>query len=224
MDSALRRAWTGIVTAADYERHMAAIGQAQAAADLTRFLVRSAPLPESARIVIAAAGTGQMLDYLDPVLLRPYRLTCTDLNRAFLWRLEERLARARLQAEVIEDDIESTGIAPAPDLILATLLLEHIDWRRGVDVLAGLRPGFCGIILQENPPGMATAVTPGREVPPSLAEAMRQAHPALIPRTELEAAFAARGYRCRETQAADVADGKRLVALLFRRDIRTENR
>ena len=35
MDPELRRAWTEIVTADDYERHMAAIGQAQAAAELT---------------------------------------------------------------------------------------------------------------------------------------------------------------------------------------------
>ena len=32
MDPALRRAWTAVVTAEDYEAHMAAIGQAQAAA------------------------------------------------------------------------------------------------------------------------------------------------------------------------------------------------
>jgi hypothetical protein len=215
MDAALRRAWTAIVTAADYEQHMAAIGQAQAAAALTCYILESAALPEGARVVIAAAGTGQMLDYLDPAILRPYRLICTDLNATFLARLKERLARAGLQAEVLEDDIERTRLEPGPDLILATLLLEHIDWRRGVDVLIGLRPGLCGIILQENPPGMETAVTPGRPVPPSLAEAMREAHPTLVPRPELEAAFAARGYQCRQAQAEEVADGKRLVALLF---------
>lgn len=224
MDPALRRAWTGIVTAADYERHMASIGQAQAAATLTRHVLESAALPDGARIVIAAAGTGQMLDYLDPAVLRPYRLTCTDLNPAFLARLEERLARAGLQAEVLEDDIENTRLEAAPDLILATLLLEHIDWRRGVEVLAGLRPALCATILQENPPGMESAVTPGRPVPPSLAEAMQEAHPTLVPRGELEAALARAGYRRLQAQAGEVADGKRLAALLFGRTVKTENR
>jgi hypothetical protein len=41
---------------------------------------------------------------------------------------------------VLEDDIEHTTLDPGPDLLLATLLSEHIDWRRGVDVIAGLRP------------------------------------------------------------------------------------
>ena len=213
--TALRRAWTEIVTAEDYEKHMAAIGQAQAAADLTRHAFELAGLAEGARVVIAGAGTGQMLDYLDPAPFRPYRLTCTDLNPAFLARLSERLARCGLHAEVLEDDIERTAIKPEPDLLLATLLLEHIDWRRGVDVFAGLRPRRCAVIIQENPPGMTSAVTPGRRVPPSIERAMATAHTTLVPRGELEVAFAAHGYECLESRAHDVADGKRLLALCF---------
>ncbi|HEV2446575.1 MAG TPA: class I SAM-dependent methyltransferase [Candidatus Sulfopaludibacter sp.] len=215
MDPALRRAWTGIVTAEDYESHMAAIGQARAGADLTRQVLESAGLPEGARVVIAGAGTGQMLDYLDSPLLRPYRLTFTDLNPAFLARLSERLARCGLHAEVLQDDTERTAIQPEPDLLLATLLLEHIDWRRGVEVFAGLRPRLCAVIIQENPPGMTSAVTPGRRVPPSIEEAMAAAHATLVPRGELEAAFAALGYECRASRAQEVADGKRLVAICF---------
>jgi len=225
MDTELRRAWVEIVTADDYERHMAAIGQAQAAAELTRHIVEAAALPDGARIAIAGAGTGQMLDYLDPALLRPYRLTCADLNPAFLGRLKQRLARAGLQAAVMEDDIERSKLDRAPDLLVATLLLEHIDWRRGVEAIARLEPGICAIVLQENPPGMASAVTPGRPVPPSLAKAMENAHPTLVPRGELEAAFVRYGYLCRDTQTQEVADGKRLVALLFSRTpLRTGNR
>ena len=55
MDPELRRAWTCIVTADDYEEHMAAIGQAQAAAELTQHLVRSASLQPGSRITIAGA-------------------------------------------------------------------------------------------------------------------------------------------------------------------------
>jgi hypothetical protein len=215
MDSALRRAWTEVVTAEDYEAHMAAIGQAQAAADLTGCLVESAALAAGSRITIAGAGTGQMLDYLDPAVFGRCRLTCSDLNPIFLACLRGRLARHGLDAEVLEDDIERTRLAPGPDLLLATLLLEHIDWRRGVEVFARLRPKACGIIVQENPPDMATAVTPGRPLPPSIARAMESAHPTLVPRDQLIAAMAARGYPCRESAVREVADGKRLVGLLF---------
>jgi SAM-dependent methyltransferase len=215
MTESLRRAWTEIVTAEDYDQHMAAIGQAQAGADLTRHILQTAGLQEGARVVIAGAGTGQMLDYLDPALLRPYRLTFTDLSPAFLARLQERLARCGLRAEVIEDDIEKTAIEEEPGLLLATLLLEHIDWRQGVKIFAALHPAVCAIVLQENPPGMTTAVTPGRQLPPSLAKAMETAHATLVPRAELAAAFTAEGYQCQDVSEQPVADAKSLVALSF---------
>jgi hypothetical protein len=217
MDPALRHAWTQIVTAGDYEEHMAAVGQAQAAAALTRQIIQRAEPPDGASIYIVGAGTGQLLDFLPAALLRPFRLTCTDLNPSFLARLEERLVRHGLRATVLEDDIERTALEPGPDLLLATLLLEHIDWRRGVEAFAGLRPAACGVIIQENPPGMTTAVTPGRRIPPSITKAVETAHPTLVPIDLLIAAFKARGYQLKETCAQEVADGKRLIATLFAR-------
>jgi hypothetical protein len=215
MDPELRRAWTEIVTADDYEEHMAAIGQAQAAAELTAWEVRSAGLEAGAAVTVAGAGTGQMLDFLEPDDLRPYRLTFADLNPAYLGRLRERLARRGLGAAVVEDDFERTSLESGPDLLLATLLLEHIDWRRGVESIAGLRPRWCAIVLQENPPGMSTAVTPGRRVPPSIAVAIETAHATLVGREELAGAMAKGGYRRRAEEAREVADGKRLVGVLF---------
>ena len=215
MEAGLRRAWTEIVTADDYEAHMAAVGQAQAAAELTAWLIGAASLPAGARITIAGAGTGQMFDLLEPSVFRPYALTCADLNPAFLARLAARLAACGLKAEIAEDDIERTALRPEPGLLIATLLLEHIEWRRGVEAFASLQPGWCGIILQENPPGMTSAVTPGRRVPASLAQGMEVGRPTLVPRQELVEAMAARSYRCRESAEREVADGKRLAALLF---------
>jgi len=72
MDPELRRASTEIVTAEDYEEHMASIGQAQAAAELTQQLVQSASLRPGSRITIAGAGTGQMFDFVDPAVFRPH--------------------------------------------------------------------------------------------------------------------------------------------------------
>ena len=217
MDPALRRAWTEVVSSEDYERHMANVGQAQAGAELMCEILGGAGMPAGARVVIAGAGTGQALDFAGPGALRPFRLTFTDLNPAFLARLSERLARHGLAAQILVDDIERTSIEPAPDLLLATLLLEHVDWRRAVEVIAGLRPGACGIVIQENPEGMTSALTPGRQVPPTIAIAMETAHPALVPRQDLIAAFASRGYRHHNTWVRDVADAKRLVALLLLR-------
>jgi hypothetical protein len=219
MDGALRRAWTEIVTPEDYEEHMARIGQAQAAADLTRYLIETAHPPGGARIVIAGAGTGQALDFLDPALLQPFRLTFTDLTPRFLDRLKERLASRGLSANIVEDDIENTALESGPDLLIATLLLEHIDWRQGVEAISGLRPATCGIIIQENPPQMESAITPGRTLPPSIAEAVAQAHPVLVPYDELVSALAAHRYQHIGTSSREVADVKRLTAVLFQRKI-----
>lgn len=215
MDPELRRAWTEVVTADDYERHMAAIGQARAAAELTAWAVRSAALTAGSSVTVAGAGTGQMLDFLDPEVLRPYRLTFGDLNRVYLARLQERLTRHGLAAEVVEDDFEQTRLGAGPDLLLATLLLEHIDWRRGVEAIGRVHPRWCAIVRQENPPGMATAVTPGRQVPPSIERAMATARAALVGGEELVEAMAAREYGLRAEEAREVADGKRLVGGLF---------
>jgi hypothetical protein len=217
MDPGLRLAWTQIVTGEDYDEHMARIGQAQAGAELACQIIRSADPPAGAQVAIVGAGTGQALDFVDPALFRPFRLTFTDLNPAFLARLSRRLDRHGLVATVLEDDIEQTKLASEPDLLLATLLLEHIDWRRGVEAIAGLRPTACGIVIQENPEGMTSAITPGRQIPPSIARAVEIAHATLVPREDLLAAFAVRGYRCQDTWVREVADGKRLLAMLFGR-------
>ena len=216
MDPDLRRAWTEVVTADDYEQHMAAIGQAQAGAQLTEWALRSAGLAAGDAVTVAGAGTGQMLEYLDPGVLRQYRLTFSDLNPAYLARLGRRLARYGIEGKTIEDDFEETRLSAATALLVATLLLEHIDWRRGVASIAKLRPKTCAIVIQENPPGMSTAVTPGRVVPPSIAKAMETAHATLVARGELVGEMRVRSYELTAEQSREVADGKRLTGLLFR--------
>jgi hypothetical protein len=211
MDPQLRLAWTQIVTVDDYEEHMAAIGQAQAAAALTQSMITAAALPEGARLVIVGAGTGQIFDFVDASLFRSLAVTCTDLNRRFLLRLEERLARNGISATIFEDDIEHTALPPGADFLLATLVLEHIDWFRGVEV----RPQSCGIIIQVNPAGMRSAITPHRRVPPSIAKAVEIARPTLVPPNELRAAFDRYGYECRDCGAQEVADDKQLLAMRF---------
>lgn len=222
MDPALRHAWTEIISADDYETHMAAIGQAQAAAALTEWLLREARLGANSRITIAGAGTGQMFEFLDGAIFLPHQLTCADLNPVFLARLRQRLTKPRLDAAIIQDDLENTQLAPGADLLLATLVLEHIDWRAGIRSIRQLRPRMCGIILQVNPPEIRSAVTPGRALPPSMRAAAETCHPALLPARELISSFEAGGFSCRARNSIEVADRKELQALLFAKTIVTD--
>jgi len=215
MDSNLRLAWTQIVTAEDYDEHMAAVGQAQAAAALTLELIQKAALHEGSRLVIAGAGTGRMFDFLNVDLFRPFHLVCTDLNPTFLATLRAQLFTRGLEVQIVADDLEHTALPAHPEFLLATLLLEHIDWHKGVEAITALHPGACGIIIQENPPGMTTAVTPGRRIPPSIAAAVKIAEPKLVPHDEMMSAFEARGYHCAFSNCREVADGKRLVSTLL---------
>ena len=217
MDSGLHRAWTEIVTPNDYDEHMAAVGQAQAAAALTAEIIRDAASSANSRIVVVGAGTGQMFDFIDPDLFQPFDLICTDLNPTFLSRLRERLVKYGLDALLVVDDIENTALRGAFHLLLAALLLEHIEWRKGVATITALGAPTCGIIIQENPACMTTAVTPGRRIPGSIAAAIQIAQPQLVPHHELLSAFEASGYRAAVTRAREVADGKRLIATLFRK-------
>jgi hypothetical protein len=138
--------------------------------------------------------------------------SCVAVSAARMWG-----ARHGLDAEIVADDIERTALAPGCDLLLATLLLEHIDWRRGAEAFVTLRPRMCGIVLQENPPDMNAAVTPGRRLPPSMAKAVEKAHPLLVPRAELIGTMAEAAYHCSGSAIREVADGKRLVTFLFSR-------
>ena len=66
---------------------------------------------------------------------------------------------------------------------------------------------------------MQTAITPGRTLPPSIADALVPVHRVLVPYDQLVPAFAARGYYGTDMSARRVADEKRLIPVLFRRKI-----
>jgi len=119
MPFTLRDAWTTLVSAEDYEAHMAAIGQAQAnAAQLSDFLMLVHPQP-GARLLIAGAGPGQMFDHMDASVFHPYRTTFSDINPRFLARLRERYP----QAHCVVDDIERSSLAGPFHAVMETLVL-----------------------------------------------------------------------------------------------------
>jgi hypothetical protein len=201
----LRDAWRGGVAAEDYESHMAAIGQAEAnAGHLAGFAGLVA-----GRLLIAGAGPGQFFDYLEPQALEGCRAVFTDINPLFLTALRRRCPGAICVA----DDLESTSLLGGFDGACATLVLEHTEWRTVVRNLVRLAP-LVMIVIQVNPPEMATAVSPGR-TPPGSMRAFKEVHPHLIDEAELREEFGRHGARLTHRLDRPVADGKTMRALTF---------
>ena len=208
---ALQDAWATDVTAEDYEQHMENTGQAHANAELSgQLLGRFA----RGRLLIAGAGPGQMLEH-GPRLDR-FHLTFTDVNARFLERVRKRLAERGLAAETVLDDLTASQLVQPFDVALLVLVLEHIDWRRALRSLARLAPDWL-IIIQRNPAGMATAVTPG-VLPPGSMRAFATEHaPHLVDEGLLTAAALELGYRVRQREERPVRDGKAMIGLHFTR-------
>lgn len=206
----LREVWIQQVAPDDYETHMAAVGQAQANAHLVRDLFEAAAIPEGSRVAIAGAGTGQLFDYLPAGYFDKYRLTCTDISVRLLDRLRERVA-----CETVVDDIEDSALPPNPAMIIVVLVLEHVDYRRALASLARLLPERLILVIQENPPQMTTALTPGRPLPASL-QVVGDAQPKLIPLAALTEEMQKIGFVSQKTVAVDVPDGKKMIGLLLR--------
>ncbi len=207
MGLTLRDAWRGGVQAEDYEAHMAAIGQAQAnAGHLAEFACRVA-----GRVLIAGAGPGQFFDHLEPAALEGCRAVFTDINPEFLAALRRRCPGA----VCVADDLESSSLRGPFDAASATLVLEHTDWRAVVANLVRLAPVVM-IVIQVNPADMATAVSPGRTPPGSMA-AFKEVHPHLIDEAELGEEMARLGAWLTSRLDRPVADGKTMRALTFAR-------
>jgi SAM-dependent methyltransferase len=201
----LREAWTRFVNAEDYERHMAAVGQAQANASLVAELVAAAAPPAGSRVLIAGAGTGQIFEYCPPALFGRFRLTCSDLNPAFLGKL-----RSRCPCTTAVDDIEDSRLDPGFSLIVVVLVLEHVDWRKALISLARLRPEQVAVVIQRNPEGPL----PHREHIGTMRLFGTEVEPKLIDAQELIAELARLGFGLRSESERPVLDGKTMVGLL----------
>jgi hypothetical protein len=202
MPPTLRQVWTGMITAADYDAHMVAVGQAEANAGLLGEALRG--LPEGAAILVAGAGTGQMFDYLDPQVLARYRTTFTDINGDYLAKLGRRVSG--IPCETVVDDIEASALAGPFELAVAVLVLEHVDWRRAVASLCRVaRRVF--VVIQEDPPDLVSRALAGTMA------VLGEARPRLVPREELVAEFERLGFGLEKTRVREVADGKRMVGV-----------
>jgi SAM-dependent methyltransferase len=202
----LREAWTQFISAEDYERHMATIGQAQANASLVAELFSAAAPPAGSRVLIAGAGTGQMFECATPDAFRPYALVCSDINPVFLDKL-----RGRCECRTVVDDIEDSRLDPGFSVVIVVLVLEHVDWRKALVSLARLRPGHVIVVIQRNPPGEL----PHRELVGTMGVFGGEVGTKLIQPPALIEEFERLGFRLRLARERAVADGKTMLGFLF---------
>lgn len=206
-----------MVQAKDYEAHMAAVGQAQANAQLVAEYLVAEPPAAGASLLFLGAGTGQMFDFVSPTVFLPYQMTFADINGAYLQCLVERLRRVEgLRYTTVVDDVEKTSLISGFHTVLAVLLLEHVDWRQGVSTTAGLANERAFVVIQENPATLTTAITPRSEIPGTM-KIFTEVHPALIPRGELVGEFASHGFAVTYSAEKTVANDKKMLSLGFAR-------
>ena len=215
MDAELRRAWTETVTADDYDQHMAAIGQAEANANIVVEMLERLDAKSFPRLLIAGAGTGQMFDFVSPDILSHRLVTFTDINPHYLEKLTTRLNGSCIQFQTVVDDIEQTALKSEFDAVILVLVLEHVEWQRALAEVARLQPRALVTITQENPPEIESAVTPGRAIPESLRIASQTAHPHLLDHAEFENVLSDQGFTLHERIDRRVDDDKLMRGALF---------
>ena len=212
----LKEGWASVVTAEEYDSHMANVGQAQANAAMVMRLMESLDIPDGGRILFAGAGTGQMFSYAEFRPLNSFSTVFTDISPSLLETLRQRADEHDLfNYEVRVDDIENSQLEPGFDASIVVLVLEHVDWKRAVSELARISKGNILIVIQENPPGMTENASPHRPLAESLKTAMNNERPHLIDRNELVAEMGRYGLVVFNQIDRDVPDGKKMCYFIF---------
>lgn len=217
MDTRLRDAWTKHIKAEDYDAHMAAVGQAQANADLVAELFKDRPPAAGAAVLFVGAGTGQLFDYAPAAMLAPYRTTFSDIVPEFLKQLNSRINSVpRLKFKSVVDDIENSQLAPNFELVLAVLVLQHVDWQKAIAAMCRLSTCRVFVVLQQNPANMSSAMMKRRPAFGSM-QVFRELNPQLVARSDVESEFLRNGFELCRSSVREVPDAKKMVALEFRR-------
>jgi 2-polyprenyl-3-methyl-5-hydroxy-6-metoxy-1,4-benzoquinol methylase len=204
----LRDAWLTRIDPDDYEQHMAAAGQAQANASLLGDFLRDSPPPAGSPILFAGAGTGQLFDYMRPEALASYDVTFADINPVYLVRLAARTQTTRRRIAI--DDIENPILRGPFDLIVAILVLEHVDWRRVVAAMCRRCEATIFTVIQQTP----TSQHPTGE-PVGTMSILRDLRPQSIDPESLAAEFATHGFALHHTSARPVPGNKTMLAMKF---------
>jgi hypothetical protein len=213
----LREIWERDIRPGDYEAHMAAIGQAEANASLVAELFEKYAPADGARILFAGAGTGPLFDLFPASALIPFNVAFSDINSEFLERLAGRLAGvSKLKYECIADDIEDSQLAFFPELVIAVLVLEHVDWRKAIATMCRLATKRVFVVVQENPIGAASPLT--HKLPPGNSlSVLSEVKPHIVPVSQAAMEFGAHGFAIGRTSVRELADSKRMLGIEFYR-------
>lgn len=217
MTRRLREAWTKIVKAEDYEAHMAAVGQAQANAGLIVELFERHPPSPGAEVWMVGAGTGQLFEFASANILAPFRTTFSDISPQLLDRLAARISGVpELKYNTVIDDVENSHLPPGFELVIAVLVLEHVDFQKAIATMCRLSTDRVFVVLQENPAHLASAITKSRPIIGSM-RVFTEVNPNLLPKSTVKSEFLKNGFELCHSSSREVLDAKKMLALEFQR-------
>jgi trans-aconitate methyltransferase len=197
------------IPAADYEAHMAAVGQSAALRDLfARIYAQRRPR----RLAVLGCTTGSDLQQIDPIVTE--LAVGVDVNPAYLAAARTRLSPLGPTLRLIEGDVLSVAL-PAPfDLVHAALLLEYVDpLALFARMAAWLSPdGCCSVVTQEPMPHL-----PAVSASDYASLQLLAGHLTLRSADEVVVLAVRSGLRLLHRLPLDLPAGKRLVAALFER-------
>ena len=124
----------------------------------------------------------------------------------------------RQNVHFVIDDIEVTQIKDRFDVIVLVLVLEHIDWQRGLQNIHKLAPPLLHIVIQQNPVGMVDAIAPRRALNKSMQALAQTARPVLVASDRLIDFLTQLGYRLQARDERPAPDSKTMVGLSFNRE------
>jgi len=209
-----RKGWMKIITSEDYDKHMAATGEAAANSKIIKKMFKDYPL-RGKRLLIPGCGTGQMFDYISPKDLgSSIELALTDINPTFLEKTRERIEKfTGTNYKIIQDDIESTKLNGKYDGILIVLVLHNVSWEKSLKSLAGLNPKQLYIIEMEQ--DLSLRLIGERKIPETIKKYGEYVKIKLIPREELIRYIHGMGFKLKKLYETKVLDNKTMVGFVF---------
>jgi SAM-dependent methyltransferase len=196
----------------DYEAHMEAVGQSAALRELFSSIYWSV---KPRRLAVLGCTTGADFDTMDPAVTDV--ATGVDINECYLDVAAERLTATGRHINLVCGDVLEVELSEASfDLVHAALLLEYLDpvalFRRVHQWLAP--SGRFSVIIQEPLPGIAAVSGTAYHSLQALSSTMflRSARE-VVSVGEREALV------CESSRALELASGKVLTQLLFKRAI-----
>lgn len=211
-----KKYWKEIVEPDDLDLHMVEAGQAETNAKLVRKMFSLFPVGHGTTLYVPGCGTGQMFDFISPSELGELKYIFTDIKPEFLEKLRSRLP-ATLDAEIIVDDVEHSEIKQKTDAALVVLLLQHINWRKGLTNILGTLPERIFLIVQQQDL-KDSEINKSRKLRPSMEKFAAIAKTELVNLDDMEFFLKQSQYQKKWSHTESVPHTKRMVALVFERN------